>query len=400
MVTACEQGPAAGRPVKKPLHMASKALFLSVIVGLAFLAPGGTSEIVREALAEAYIAVSTFVAATLAIFYVLEHAFKLDTAHLLEKYRRFQIPIAAIMGALPGCGGAIIVITQYVAGRLSFGAVVAVLCSTMGDAAFLLLAQEPATALLIYALSTGAGIVTGYFVERVHGQDFLRCPDSVRVKTGKLGAFCGPGKVAGYLRWLWLALIIPGLVIGIGEAFQADTDAWFGAFGAFQPTLWAGVCGALLCVFLWAISPNSGPSITNLSGQVSGPHAYKHLIDRVMTDTNFVTAWVVTAFVAYELAAHWLGLDLGVFLQGWTLLLPLMATLVGFIPGCGPQVIVTTMYLAGAIPFSAQLANAISNDGDALFPAIALAPKAAILATLYTGIPALLISYGWLFLME
>ena len=31
--------------------------------------------------------------------------------------------------------------------------------------------------------------------------------------------------------------------------------------------------------------------------------------------------------------------------------------------------------------FSAQLANAISNDGDALFPAIAIAPKAAILAT-------------------
>ena len=41
----------------------------------------------------------------------------------------------------------------------------------------------------------------------------------------------------------------------------------------------------------------------------------------------------------------------------------------------------TTLYVNGVIPFSAQLANAISNDGDALFPAIAIAPKAAILAT-------------------
>ncbi|MEC7246114.1 MAG: putative manganese transporter, partial [Pseudomonadota bacterium] len=38
------------------------------------------------------------------------------------------------------------------------------------------------------------------------------------------------------------------------------------------------------------------------------------------------------------------------------------------------------------------------NDGDALFPAIALAPGAAVMATLYSAIPALLISYGWFFL--
>ena len=76
---------------------------------------------------------------------------------------------------------------------------------------------------------------------------------------------------------------------------------------------------------------------------------------------------------------------------------PLMAVLVGFIPGCGPQVLVTTMYLSGIIPLSALLGNAISNDGDALFPAIAIAPRVAIVATLYSALPALLISYGWFF---
>ena len=75
-----------------------------------------------------------------------------------------------------------------------------------------------------------------------------------------------------------------------------------------------------------------------------------------------------------------------------------MAVLVGFIPGCGPQVLVTTLYLNGIIPFAALIANAISNDGDALFPAIALTPKMAIIATLYSGIPALIISYVFLFL--
>ena len=74
--------------------------------------------------------------------------------------------------------------------------------------------------------------------------------------------------------------------------------------------------------------------------------------------------------------------------------------LFGFLPGCGPQVVVATFYLNGFIPLSAEIGNAISNDGDALFPAIALAPKAAIIATLYSAIPAILFAYGYMFIFE
>ena len=94
------------------------------------------------------------------------------------------------------------------------------------------------------------------------------------------------------------------------------------------------------------------------------------------------------------------GLDLKNIFTGVALYTPLMAILIGFVPGCGPQVLVTTMYLSGMIPLSAQIGNAISNDGDALFPAIAIAPRVAIVATLYSAVPALLISYSWLFLVE
>jgi hypothetical protein len=45
------------------------------------------------------------------------------------------------------------------------------------------------------------------------------------------------------------------------------------------------------------------------------------------------------------------------------------------------------------------VANAISQDGDALFPLMAIDMKAAIIATIYTTIPALvvgiLIYYFW-----
>ena len=109
--------------------------------------------------------------------------------------------------------------------------------------------------------------------------------------------------------------------------------------------------------------------------------------------------WVIAAFLLFELGVHFTGADLNSWFAVWAPLTPLIAALVGFLPGCGPQIIVTTLYLTGAIPMAALFANAISNDGDALFPAIALAPKAAIVATLYTGIPALIVGYAVYFLM-
>jgi hypothetical protein len=63
---------------------------------------------------------------------------------------------------------------------------------------------------------------------------------------------------------------------------------------------------------------------------------------------------------------------------------------VGIIPGCGPQIIFVTLYINGLVPFSALLANAISQDGDALFPLIAIDRRSALWATVINKLPALL----------
>ena len=92
--------------------------------------------------------------------------------------------------------------------------------------------------------------------------------------------------------------------------------------------------------------------------------------------------------------------DLNTFFDIWLPFVPLIAIFFGFLTGCGPQIVVTTFYLNGFIPLSAEIGNAISNDGDALFPAIALAPKAAIIATLYSAVPAIIFAYGYMILFE
>ncbi len=374
-----------------------RLLLLLGLTGLCFFSPENITEVVRASMADAYVAVSTFVAITLGLFYTLEHVLKLDTDKFLNKYPKLHVPIAALMGAMPGCGGAIIVITQYVSGRLGFGSVVAVLTSTMGDAAFLMLAREPKTALMIYAMSLIVGTISGYIVERIHGRDFLR---SERKTKQEFEDKVELPNVTDSLKYIWALILIPGFALGIGNAFQADTNLWFGGLGAHDPTLWIGFCGAFLSFFMWSFNPNAGPSIVNLSGKMTETKGLGVHFERVVIDTNFVTVWVIFAFVAFELLLLLTGINLENVFKVWAPLLPMMAVLIGFIPGCGPQILVTTFYLNGLIPLSAQIGNAISNDGDALFPAIALAPRAALLATIYTAIPAIFVAYGWYFLME
>ena len=54
----------------------------------------------------------------------------------------------------------------------------------------------------------------------------------------------------------------------------------------------------------------------------------------------------------------------------------------------------------GIIPLSAQIGNAISNDGDALFPVLAISPRVGLIATLYSAAPAIIVSYGYLLIFE
>lgn len=357
---------------------AAVLLFLAALLG----SSAEVRDLVVQAMADAYLQVTVFVAATLAAFYFAERALKVDLGAVMLRHAGWQPAIAALLGALPGCGGAIVVVTQFTRGYASFGALISALVATMGDAAFLLIARDPASAAIVILISLVAGTLTGMIVDRVHGRDFMRQRGAAEAPAGVRDMLPRSGKA------LWFALLAPGVVLGALVALQVDPDAMFGIAGL---TLWFGFAGAALSLILWSLTSDNAHALAG---------ADQAIATRTAVDTNFVTAWVVMAFLAYELVVYLLGVDIGTLFRGYMPVLPLAAILVGFIPGCGPQIVVTTLYLAGAISLSAQLANGIANDGDALFPALALAPRAALLATAYSAIPALLVGYGWLFLFE
>ncbi|MEC7050271.1 MAG: putative manganese transporter [Pseudomonadota bacterium] len=374
-----------------------QALGVAAIIAPAVLAAllmlGAESElldIIFTSIADAYLQVSTFVAATFLIIYGIERTLNIDATAMLRRDTIWQVPVAAGLGALPGCGGAIIVVTQYVTGRLSFGGVVAALTATMGDAAFLLIAQEPLTGLALVVLGFVVGTLSGWIINFIHGGDFLR---SSEIRTDAEVDVEHDDASTPFLDRLWLLILAPGIVLAGLVAFQVDVDAMFATDMLDRPATLLGVVGGVL-----ALSMRLAPSF-GIKGDAAFS-AGSGLIRRTISDTNFVTVWVIFAYLVFELSVYFLGIDLKTVFDGWALFTPMIAILLGFLPGCGPQVLVTTMYLSAIIPLSAQIGNALSNDGDALFPAIAIAPKVAVVATLYSAVPAVILAYGWMFWME
>ena len=364
-----------------------KKSFLGFAVLIMAFQTNAFGSVVRQALVDAYLQVSVFVGFTLFIFIGMDALTKFNIAYVLDKTKKFHVIMASLLGALPGCGGAIIVVTQYIQGRISFGSLVAVLTATMGDAAFLLLAAEPKIGLFIFLLGAFAGSTTGYIVDKIHGTSYLQGDSKIKVEFEKLQK-----TFVSKFNIFWTLIFLPGLIAGIFVAFQLDLDTILKTPEGFSLVTSLGLAGAIISIFMWSLNP--------LSDFQCSTDRTRNLLSRVVDTTNFVTTWVICGFLAFEIFMHITSYDLKIFFDLWLPFVPLMAILFGFLPGCGPQIVVTTFYLNGFIPLSAEIGNAISNDGDALFPAIALAPKAAIIATLYSAIPAFIFAYGFMFLFE
>jgi len=349
-----------------------------LLVALAFLAlavaPGELGEVTRGLMTDAFVQVSVFVVATLMLFYGAERLFKFDIGTLLRGAKGWQVPMAALLGATPGCGGAVVVVAAYSSGHVGMGAMVATLTATMGDAAFLLIATRPDAALVVLPLGMVVGVLAGWLVDRFHpaGQVQRDGLCELALPIGKLRA----------RDLAYLAFAAPGLIVGAAQIAQVEIDTVLGI-----PVAWFALAGVATGLTIWATS-----SVDAMTNPADPPTT------RAAEETSFISVWVLFAYLAYDYAAVFAGLDLQLWFQTIAPLLPLIAILIGFVPGCGPQVLVATLYINGAIPFSALIGNAISNDGDALFPAIALQPRAALIATAYSAVPALIVAYAFYFL--
>ena len=96
-----------------------------------------------------------------------------------------QIFLGSLLGLVPGCIGGFATVSLYTHRLLSIGALVAMMISSSGDEAFVIMAMMPKEAVvlfaILFAISIITGLVTDYIIFRKPQEDL--CPDDLRYTT-------------------------------------------------------------------------------------------------------------------------------------------------------------------------------------------------------------------------
>ncbi len=376
-------------------------------------------EVVVVSMRDAFLAVTVFVAAMVFLFSWLQYATSGRFVEYIRRKKKLQPVIGALMGLTPGCGGAIVMMPMYARGYVTYGTVLATLIATLGDSAFVLIGAAitdsnfVAPLIAVHAISFVAGVSWGYLVDMTGttprkplgrfgptiGQDApkeipekeLILDDLPREEPGGIGY-----KILhqGYLVW-WGVTII-GLVFAVLLLVWSGQDPDYGLELSFDPTTmdgfitWIGLLGTGLSIVLYIAQKNwIGDDTEATIGDKL--HSMRETMIHSASETAFVTFWVMIAYLVFEFGVLFSGIseqDMSNYGDG--LIAVLAAAIIGLIPGCGPQIIAITAYTKDIISFPALAANAISQDGDALFPLLVRHKAASLWATIHTTIPAII----------
>ena len=376
-------------------------------------------EILITSIRDAFLAVTVFVAAMVLLFSWLQYATSGRFVELIQKNKKIQPIIGALMGLTPGCGGAIVMMPMYARGYVTYGTVIATLIATLGDSAFVLIGAAItdssfiAPMIAVHLISLFVGITWGYLVDLTG--------TTPRKPLGSLGPTIGqeekiieqeggspledlPREIPegigykilhqGYL--LWWAVTTIGLIFAIlllvwsGQDADYNLELSYNIFTLNGFITWIGLLGTTLSVILYIAQKNwfADDTEATIGDKL---HSMRETMVHAASETAFVTFWVMIAYLVFEFTMLFAGIveqDLQKYGSG--LVAVLIAAIIGLIPGCGPQIIAITAYTKDIISFPALAANAISQDGDALFPLLVRHKAASLWATVNTTIPAII----------
>ena len=377
--------------------------------------------ILLQSAEDSFLQVGVFVGALLLFFGYLNYRTAGAVVKLIAGQKRLQVLIGAAFGMSPGCGGAIFVMPLYVRGVVTFGTVVATLIATIGDSSFVIIARMPKQALYIHLISFVVGVLSGYIVDALGiGSNLVRPaekqPAPASAAEGNatdpqpenryphIGHQAGDAvssalhprnrEVRGSLGYeithrgwpvYWAATTL-GLIVGFLLLCQFDVNQWVG----FNLTRVVGLSGAVISVIWMVAGRHTIADDTHSEAEEKVASLTETLVHNAH-ETAFVTFWVFVAYSLYAILMHVTHLDLQALVEHSGVWPVIACACIGLIPGCGPQIVTVTLYTQGIIPFSALVAHTISQDGDALFPMIAMHPRAALLATITTTVPAILL---------
>ncbi len=383
-------------------------------------------EVVVVSMRDAFLAVTVFVAAMVLLFSWLQYITAGRFVDFIRSKRRWQPVIGAVMGITPGCGGAIVIMPMYTRGLVTYGTVIATLIATLGDAAFVLIGAAitdssfVAPAVAVHVISFLTGITWGYLVDGLgitpqhplggfflaseltedSGISKLEDSEDAQMVFDDLGREkeSDPGYFLlhqGYTLW-WVVTSI-GLVIAVMLLVWSSQDPDFNLSLDYDPfsldgfITWIGLIGTTLSIILY-LSQRTWIRDDTEASIGDKLYSMRETLIHSASETAFVTFWVMSAYLIFEFSMLFSGTNEAELAKyGDGVIAVVVASFIGLIPGCGPQIIAITAYTKDLISFPALAANAISQDGDALFPLLVRHRLASLWATLHTTIPALIL---------
>ncbi|MCD4523543.1 putative manganese transporter [Nocardioides sp. cx-173] len=358
-------------------------------------------DVLLRPLADAFMQVGVFVALLVAPFGWARFRWghRLDDA--LVRHRRLGPLVAAALTVPPGCGGAIVVMAVYARGGVSYGAAIAALVATMGDASWVLLAADPVLTLQLKVLLVTVGALSGYAVDAL-GIAPRRRVDAVVPTARPLPVDPAPrervlvaaGHVPAAVRLHELGVLPALLWLTLGTGATVSLPVTFQLLRPDNLYLVLGVAGTAVAVVAFV---RGGCKLADDDDRTAHPTSMTQVLRHGGHEIAFVTVWVAVAYLAWSMVTHLTGFD-GSQLPLFGVAGVVVGALVGLIPGCAVQIVFAGIFLAGGMPLSTLVANTVSQDGDALLPLLALEHRSALLATVLTTVPALLVGAALLVL--
>jgi hypothetical protein len=310
---------------------------------------------------------------------------------IMQGGRWRQYTLASFFGSTPGCLGAFMNVTLYVHGMISFGAIVGGMIATSGDEAFVMLAQFPGTAILLFGLLFGLGILFSWISDKlVSILGLVPCESCVEADCEEcFGGVDGREEARNFFglknlsrnlqslsftRFLFLFLIISLLIL-----FAA---------GILGPSAWSWkritFISLSLCSLYIALV---------VSEHYLNSHIWNHIIKKHVFR---VFLWTFGAL----LFVHW-GMtfwNLDAFIHGHMMWVFLIGALIAIVPESGPHLIFVLMYAQGLVPFSILFTTSFIQDGHGMLPLLSYSFKDSVLIKVFNLVFGLAVG-GMLFVI-
>jgi len=287
---------------------------------------------------------------------------------VLKESRWRQYTVSSFLGATPGCLGAFLIVSFYVHGLISFGAIVGGMVATSGDEAFVMLALFPKQALLLFGLLFIFGIVLAWLTDKIIPVLKIEpCNECQLQQIHIVESYEGLDKTNLAKNFFDVSILRTAL-LGVMILFLIGIST-----GAVGPKTWDWQRTTFIILVAITIM-----IIGSSSRHYLEEHIWSHIIKKHLWK---VLLWSFFAILIVEVGFKYWNLE--EFVKSHMVLVGIIAVLAAVIPESGPHLIFVMMFVNGLIPFSVLLASSIVQDGHGMLPLLSYSVKDSILIKLF-----------------